>query len=160
MACANQRQTPQQGHRQASGGSATSPRPSDHPLARSFLHEIAAPFGDHNPKGSVARVLNMLAHASLEEAEVLLCLVRAYTIARDTRTIRSAHSDPDPGTGRVNRMPLFCTLFERFIQARLHNNKWTYSWQQLEGDLIADDRLLLWWTEHQVLLAHNLKDFP
>lgn len=95
----------------------------------------------------------MLANASLGEAEVLLCLVRAYTIARDTRTIRSAHSEP--GAGRANRMPLFCTLFERFVQARLHNDKWNYSWQQLKDDLAADDRLLLWWTEHQVLLAQN-----
>src|SRR6185437_14686925 len=101
-----------------------------HPLVCSFLQKIVAPFGDRNPKGSTTRVLRIIANASLEEAEVILCLVRAYTIARDTRTLRHA----DPATGQANRMPLFCTLFERFVEARIQNNKWAYSWQQMEDD--------------------------
>ncbi len=125
------------------------PRPPDHALARSLVHEIAAPFGNRNPKGSTTRVLRIIAGVGLEEAEVLLCLVRAYTIARDTRTLRHT----DPATGHANRMPLFCTLFERFVQARVHRSTWNYPWQQMEEDLAADDRLLLWWTEHQARLA-------
>jgi hypothetical protein len=132
------------------------PRPPDHPLARSFVQEIAAPFGDRNPKGSTTRVLGILANASLEEAEVPLCLVRAYVTARDTHTLRPAYYDQV--TGQANRMPLFCTLFERFVQARLHNGKWNYSWQEMEEDIAADDRLLLWWTEHQALLTRETPD--
>jgi hypothetical protein len=55
-------------------------------------------------------------------------------------------------------MPLFCTLVERFVQARLQNGKWNYSWQQMEEDLAADDRLLLWWTKHQARLAKEPPD--
>ena len=155
---ASQRQAHLPWPNQARKGSATLPPPPDHLLARSFLNEIAVPFGDRNPKGSTTRILNILAQASLNETEVLLCLVRAYTIARDTRTIRSAHVEP--GTGRANRMPLFCTLFERFVQARLHNDRWNYSWQQLEDNIAADDRLFSWWTEHQVLFDPQTLNLP
>jgi hypothetical protein len=117
----------------------------------SFLAEIAVPFGDRNLKGSTTRLLRVLAHAALSEAEVMLCLVRAYTIARDTRRIRSVHSAQ--GAARPNRMPLFCSLFERFVQARLSNDRWDYSWQQLDNDLAADDRLRVWWEEYQALHA-------
>ncbi len=134
----------------------TPPRPPDHLLARSFVHEIAVPFGDRNLRGSTTRILKIVAHAALEDAEVLLCLVRAYTVARQTRTLRPEHA-PSEG-GPANRMPLFCTLFERFVQARVQNGKWNYSWQQMEDDLAADDRLLLWWTEHQALLAKEEPD--
>jgi hypothetical protein len=47
---------------------------------------------------------------------------------------------------------------ERFVQARVQNGKWNYSWQQIEDDLAADDRLLLWWTEHQARLSKETRD--
>ncbi len=126
------------------------PHPPDHPLARSFVQEISAPFGDLNKKGSLTRVLRTIADAQLDhQASVLLCLVRAYTVARDTRNVRPEHWDP--GTGRANRMPLFCAMFERFVQACAKASRWEYTWQQMEDDIEADDRLVLWWSEHRAL---------
>ena len=111
------------------------------------------PFGDRNPKGSVTRILKMLAPAGLEDTEVLLCLMRAYTIARDTRTIRSTHVDAQ---GQANRMPLFCTLVERFVQARIQRGKWDYSWQHMEEDLAADTELARWWAQQGThVLSHG-----
>lgn len=126
-----------------------SPCPSDHLFTRSFLHAITGPFGDQNVKGSITRVLSVIATASLTEAEVLLCLVRAYTIARDTQTLRPAHYDQE--TGQANRMPLFCTLFERFAQTRVQGGKWAYSWQQMEEAIATDAHLAPWWQEHHSL---------
>src|SRR5260370_14802974 len=124
------------------------PHPPDHPLARSFVQEISAPFGDLNPKGSLTRVLSILAAGDLSHpAEVVWCLVRAYTVARDTRTVRPEHLDAS--TGRANRMPLFCAMFERFVRARVEAQRWNYPWHQMEEDIAADDRLTLWCNEQQ-----------
>lgn len=122
--------------------------PPDHPLARSFVQELSALFGDGNPKGSLTRVLSLLASAHLSHpAEVLPCLVRAYTVARDTRTIRAEHWDAR--TGRVNRMPLFCAMVARLVQAYAQAQRWHYTWQQMEEDIAADDHLRLWWHQQQ-----------
>lgn len=122
--------------------------PPDHPLARSFVDEIAVPFGDRNKKGSITRILKIIANAYLEEAEVLLCLVRSYVTARETSELRPEHYDQR--TGQANRMPLFCALFERFIQARVLGQKWNYTWQQMEEDIATDEHLALWRSEQQV----------
>jgi hypothetical protein len=55
-------------------------------------------------------------------------------------------------------LPLFCTLFERFVQARLQQGKWNYFWQQMEEDIATDDRLVVWWAQHQVPLATKTPD--
>lgn len=128
--------------RDTSGQSHPSSVP-DHPLARSFLAAIAEPFGDRNPKGSVTRVRRLLAQAGLSDGDVVLCLGRAAAVARQTQTLRPAHYDPN--TGQANRMPLFCALLERFVQARVQRQPWVYSWQQLETDLASDACLAAWW---------------
>jgi hypothetical protein len=40
-------------------------------------------------------------------------------------------------------------MVERFVQARREAHRWNYSWQQMEADIAADDRLVLWWNEQQ-----------
>ena len=118
----------------------------DVPLVRSFVQEIAPAFGDRNTRGSITRVLRLLTEQGLREAEALCCLVRAYTIARDTSTIRPQHCDY--ATGRTNRMPLFCALFERFARTYRQGVHREYSWQNMKEDLAVDDRLARWWSEH------------
>jgi hypothetical protein len=121
---------------------------SDHPLARTFVQAIAVPFGDLNPKGSLTRILSILTSAQLSHpTEEVLCLVRAYMIARNTRTLRTKHYDVR--TGQANRMPLFCSMFERFVQARRAEQRWEYTWVQMTKDIAADNLLLLWWNEQQ-----------
>lgn len=120
----------------------------EHPLARSFVQAIAAPFGDLNPKGSLTRILSILTSAKLSyPTEEVLCLLRAYMIARNTRTLRTKHYDVH--TGQANRMPLFCTMFEKFVQARKGEHRWEYTWAKMEEDIAADNLLLLWWNEQQ-----------
>ncbi|HEY1348069.1 MAG TPA: hypothetical protein VGF67_00415 [Ktedonobacteraceae bacterium] len=121
--------------------------PPDVPMARSFVREISSPFGDHNPASSVTRVLRVIAEQDMAATEILCCLVRAYTVARDTHRIRSEHCDP--ATGRQNRMPLFCVMFERFASACMQSgNDWEYTWQHMVADIEADDRLGLWCYEY------------
>lgn len=104
---------------------------TDLSLARSFVWEIAPPFGDRNPRGSVSRVLRVIAEHSLQEEAMLCCLVHAYTVVRDT--------------GQANRMPFFCMVFEQFAQACAQGKGGDYTWQQMEQDIAADDYLGLWW---------------
>lgn len=123
-------------------------------LVHSFVQTIAAPFGDRNPRGSLTRLSSILARAQCEQpAEVVWCLVRAYTVARDTRTIRAVHCDPR--TGHVNRMPLFCAMVERFVQARVPAQQGDSPWQQIEAEIAADERLLLWWSTQRTEI-HDL----
>ncbi len=144
------------GHAVRSRGNDPRSSSPEHPLAGSFVQAISAPCGDLNTKGSLTRVLGIIAQAHLDQpAEVLPCLVRAYIVARDTHTIRPEHWDAT--TGRANRMPLFCTMFERFIQARVQERRWDYTWQQMEEDIEADDRLTLWRNEHQAVF-HEMND--
>jgi hypothetical protein len=127
-------------------------RPPKHVLARSFVHEMAAVFGDLNEKGSITRIERSIEAAGLTHpAEVLMCLVRAYAVARETKEENVRHRHPR--TGIANRMPLFCSMVERFLQARATGGKWEYSWQDMEADIQADDRLGLWLSEHQALLG-------
>jgi hypothetical protein len=124
-----------------------------HLLASSFAREIAAPFGDLSPKGTHTRVISILKDAHLDQpADVLLCLIQAYVVARDTRAIRPEHCCPE--TGQANRMPLFCAMFQRFVNACAQGNWWDApTWQQVEEEMAADDRLALWWSEHQSLVG-------
>ena len=131
-----------------------------HLLASSFAREIAAPFGDLSPKGTHTRVISILKDARLDQpADVLLCLIRAYVVARDTRAIRPEHCRPE--TGQANRMPLFCAMFQRFVDARAQGNWWDApTWQQVEEEMAADDRLALWWSEHQPLVGEAPSPSP
>ncbi len=114
-------------------------------LAASFLRRIAGPFGDRSPKGSQTRLRVLLSetHRSTP-AEVLPCLVRAYLVARDTRTIRAVHCSP---TGQANRMPLFFALLQRFLGEEAP--AWDEHGSLMEEALVSDPCLAGWWSEHQ-----------
>ncbi len=128
------------------------PRPAKNVLARSFLNEIALAFGDLNKKGSITRVERSIEACELDQAEdVVLCLVRAYLVASSTKEEKIRHRHPQ--SGLANRMPLFCTMVQRFLEARASSVTWEYTWQDAERDIQDDDRLLLWWSEHQELLC-------
>ncbi len=130
--------------------------PPKHPLARSFVHEVAGLFGDLNEKGSKTGIERKIESFALESAaDVLLCLVRAWCVARDTKAEKIRHRRPD---GSANRMPLFCTMFGRFAQALGPGSKWQYTWEQMLEDIAADDRLSLWVSEHQAELAGDVSD--
>lgn len=117
-------------------------------LARSFVQEIAGPFGDANPPGSITRVLRVLSEEHLEHpTEVLQCLVRAYTVARETRSIRPAYQDPS--TGRANRMPLFCAMVQRFAHSQRQGSPCNQGWQQVEAELATDEHLAAWWNQQR-----------
>lgn len=125
--------------------------PPKHPLARSFVHEVAGLFGDLNEKGSKTGIERRIEDFELDQPmDVLLCLVRAYVVARDTKDEKICRRRPD---GRPNRMPLFCKMFERFAQALGPGSKWQYTYQQMFENIAADDRLSLWLSEHQAELA-------
>lgn len=127
------------------------PPPAKHPLARSFIHEVAGLFGDLNEKGSKTRIERSIETYQLTPDAVLLCLVRAYMVARDTADRKIRYRRPD---GASNRMPLFCTMFERFAQALgPGGSSWQYSQEQMLSDIAADDRLGLWLAEHQAELT-------
>jgi hypothetical protein len=135
------------------------PPPPKHPLARSFVHEVAGLFGDLNEKGSKTGIERTIETFALEPAEVLLCLVRAYTVTRDTKAEKIRNRRPD---GAANRMPLFCTMFKRFAQALGPGSKWQYPWEQMLEDIAADDRLSLWLSEHRAELVSesNTRENP
>lgn len=117
-------------------------------LAHSFVEEISLPFGDLNPKGSLTRVQTIIANTPLDDpADVLFCLVRAYTIARDTAKIRPEHWNPQ--TERANRMPLFCAMFQRLAQTHMQDHCWEDTWQQMEEEIRADPLLTHWQSEQQ-----------
>lgn len=121
--------------------------PPKHPLASSFVHEVTSLFGDLNEKGSKTGIERSIEMFALKRpVEVLLCLVRAYVVARDTRAEKIRHRHPR--TGVANRMPLFCTMFRKFAQALGPGSAWQYTWEQMLEDIAADDRLSLWLSEH------------
>jgi len=125
--------------------------PPKHPLARSFVHEIARIFGDLNEKGSKTGIERSIETFNLEKPkEVLLCLVRAYVVARDTRNEKVRHRHPQSGV--ANRMPLFCSMFKKFAQSLGPGSAWQYTWEQMLTEIEADDRLGIWVSEHQVEL--------
>jgi hypothetical protein len=120
-------------------------------LVDSFLTAIAGPFGDQSPKGTRTRVRALLHEAHLSQpAEIVVCLLRAYIVARDTRTIRSEHCHPE--TGQANRMPLFCTMVQRFVEEGRQRRWWDSSWQRMEEEIASDERMARWWSTHRHLV--------
>lgn len=124
--------------------------PQKHPLARSFVHEVAGVFGDLNEKGSKTGIERSIETYQMKPGDVLLCLVRAYVVARDMKMEKIRYRRPD---GVVNRMPLFCSMFKKFAQALGPGSCWQYTWEQMVEDIKADERLNLWVLEHQAALA-------
>ncbi|HET8842498.1 MAG TPA: hypothetical protein VFN35_13600, partial [Ktedonobacteraceae bacterium] len=114
-------------------------------LAASFLCTIGGPFGDQSPKGSQTRLCALVSEVFRSEpGKVLSCLVRAYVVARDTRTIRAKHLSP---TGVANRMPLFFAMLQRFLEETALPGE--ELWHVVEDALASDPHLTRWWNEHQ-----------
>jgi hypothetical protein len=132
------------------------PPPPKHPLARSFVHEVSTLFGDLNEKGSKTDVERRIEDFELNQPiDVLLCLVRAYVVARDTEDEDVRRRRPD---GKPNRMPLFTRMFEKFARALGPGSRWQYTYQQMSEDIAADGRLEQWVSEHQTELAGEGSD--
>lgn len=130
--------------------------PPKHPLARSFVHEVSGVFSDLNEKGSKTDVERRIEDFELAHPlDVLLCLVRAYVVARDTPDEKVRRRCPD---GKPNRMPLFTRMFEKFAQALGPGSTWQYTYQQMFEAIAADGRLELWVSEHQAKLAGEVSD--
>lgn len=120
------------------------PRPKPNTLVSSFLGEIGPLFHDKNLNGSITRALRVVQGCGLEiDADILACLVRAYKVAKDTRTIREAHKNED---GSANKMPLFLAMLRTFAEA-CAQGKSQYSGEDLVADIAEDDRLGLWLAE-------------
>jgi hypothetical protein len=120
------------------------PRPKDNALVSSFLKEIGPLFHDKNLNGSITRALRIVQGFGLTiDADILACLVRAYKVARDTRTVREAHKNED---GSANRMPLFLAMLRTFAEV-CAKGKSQYSGEDLVADIAEDDRLGLWLAE-------------
>lgn len=121
-------------------------------LVDSFLAAIGTSFGDQNVKGTQTYLRRLLREAKLTSStEILRCLLRAYLVARQTRTIRPEHQCPE--TGQVNRMPLFCAMVRQFAQERRQEHWWHASWPQVHEAMRADADLTRWWHAHQDLIA-------
>ena len=89
------------------------PRPKDNEMVSSFLSEFGNILGDRNRKGSITGALRTAQASSLErDIDILMCLVRAYIIARDTREVRPQHRHEDGD----NRMPVFSRMFATFAE--------------------------------------------
>jgi len=115
-------------------------------LVDSFLAAIAGPFGDRSPKGTRTRVRALLQEAELAHpTEVVICLIRAYSVARDARTLRAPYGHPE--TGPANRMPLFCAMVQRLAHGRRQGHAWDVSWHQVEEEIASDACLARWWRE-------------
>lgn len=126
------------------------PAPAKNPLARSFVQACAALFGDLNSKGTKTGLERSIETFELAPTQVLMCLIRAYIVARATKDEKVRQRRPD---GAPNRMPLFCTMFKTFARALASGSPWEYTWEQMLADIEADESLLLWVTEHQAELA-------
>jgi hypothetical protein len=116
---------------------------------------IAAPFGDKNEKGSKTGIERSIETFELDQASVLLCLVRAFV---ETKKGKVRKENIDPQSGIANRMKLYCYLFKEFARARASGSPWEYTWELMLADLEADDLFAEWWVAHQTELAGDVSD--
>ncbi len=120
-------------------------------LVDSFLAALEDSFGDQNVKGTQTYLRRVLSEAKLTSStEILRCLLRAYLVASQTRTIRPEHQCAE--TGKVNRMPLFCALVRQFARERRQERWWRSAWPQVQAAIGADAALTRWWQAHQDLI--------
>ena len=108
-----------------------------------------------NEHGPIAPIwLPCMLRRSLEsDIDLLMCLVRAYVVARDTREVRPAHRYPDGD----NRMPIYFAMFRTFAEAWAADN-FHYTAEDLIADIAADERLLNWVRERG--LQPEVPDHP
>ena len=130
------------------------PRPKDNEMVSSFISEFGHVLGDRNRKGSITGALRTAQTSSLEgDIDILMCLVRAYIIARDTREVRPQHRHAEGD----NRMPVFSRMFATFAEAWAVGN-FHYTEEELIADIAADERLLNWVRERG--LRPEVPDHP
>ena len=123
-------------------------------MVSSFISEFGHVLGDRNRKGSITGALRTVQTSSLEgDIDILMCLVRAYIIARDTREVRPQHRHAEGD----NRMPVFSRMFATFAEAWTVGN-FHYTEEELIADIAADERLLNWVRERG--LQSEVTDHP
>ena len=123
-------------------------------MVSSFISEFGHVLGDRNRKGSITGALRTVQTSSLEgDIDILMCLVRAYIIARDTREVRPQHRHAEGD----NRMPVFSRMFATFAEAWTAGN-FHYTEEELIADIAADERLLNWVRERG--LQSEVTDHP
>jgi hypothetical protein len=99
-------------------------------MVNAFIHEFGPVLGDRNQKGSISATLRTAQASGFEsDINLLICLVRAYVVERDTREVRPTHRHPDGD----NRMPIYFAMFRTFAEAWAADN-----FHYTEEDLIAD----------------------
>jgi hypothetical protein len=134
--------TPMQQHTRENDGKS---RPLPNRMVSSFLREIALLFGDQNIKASITRALRLTQQAGLtSQQEILACLVKAYHATHKTQRVKYHNADGSP-----NKMPLFLTLLSTFANACAAGK---LPMHDLEADIAADDRLVLWVIEQGLQL--------
>ena len=132
------------------------PRPQDNEMVSSFVHEFGSVLGDRNKKGSITGALRTTQAVGLEQnIDILMCLVRAYAIARDTREVRPQHRHQ----GGDNRMPVFSKMLKTFAEAWAAGN-FNYTEEDLIADIAADERLRNWVIERGVQLETSAPEQP
>jgi hypothetical protein len=130
------------------------PRPRPNVMVDAFIHEFGPVLGDRNQKGSITATLRTAQASGLEsDIDLLMCLVRVYVVARDTREVRPAHRHPDGD----NRMPIYFAMFRTFAEAWAADN-FHYTEEDLIADIAADERLLNWVRERG--LQPEVPDHP
>lgn len=128
------------------GQNALPPKVKQNALVSAFVREVSPLFRDLNGKGSRTRALRAVEQQThLSQKEILACLVKAYLVAQETKTVQPQHRHPEGD----NKMPLFCTMFARFVD-QCSQGKFGYSDEHLARDIAEDDRLVLFVVEHQL----------
>ena len=108
------------------------------PLINRFVREMSPILGDEHLEASVTRSLRAVEQRPLAQKDILACLIKAYVVARDTRNVHAQYRRP----GGDLRMPLFCTMFERFARD-CAEGKFHYDDTFLTQATAADERLRL-----------------
>ena len=122
------------------------PKVKQNALVSAFVREVSPLFCDRNMKGSRTRALRAVEQQThLSQKEILACLVKAYLVALETKTVQPQHRHPDGD----NKMPLFCTMFARFVD-QCSQGKFSYTDESLARDIAEDDRMVLFVVEHKL----------
>jgi hypothetical protein len=108
------------------------PRPRPNEMVSSFINEFGPVLDDQNKNGSITGTLRTAQAAGLEQdIDILMCLVRAYVVARTTKKVRKT------------RMALFNKMFRVFAEAWAAGN-FHYTEADLITDIAEDERLRNW----------------
>jgi hypothetical protein len=126
-------------------GQQVAPKAKPNRLVSTFVREVSPVFYDQNVKASLTRALRVVEQTPLMQKDILACLVKAYLVTLETKTVKPQHRHPEGD----NKMPLFVTMFARFA-ADCASGKFGYTDEHLARDIAADDRLVLFLVEHKL----------